>query len=316
MNATSKTISSNIARLAEVHKNYGDLEALVGFDLTLRRGEVVALLGPNGAGKTTAVSILLGLLVPDKGSVHLFGQEPRSLTARRRIGTMLQNSGISPHLTVEEQIDLFRSYYPHPQRVEHLVEAADLSEFFRRRTKTLSGGQLQRLLFALALAGDPELLFLDEPTVGLDVESRRRLWTSVRRLSEAGRTVLLTTHHLEEAAALADRIVIIDRGRMLAEGSPAELEAAVAGRRIRCITVLEPEALDALDGVDLVERRGAATEILTAKAENVLRQLLSLDPQLHDLEVGGIGLEQAFLALTRRDDQTRAYGKTPEEKAV
>ena len=297
-----KQASHLIAHLEGAHKRYGSVKALAGVDLELRRGEVLALLGPNGAGKTTAVSLLLGLLEPDGGRVAVFGEEPRSLAVRRRSGAMLQNSGITLHLTVAEQVDLFRSYFPRPAAVEWLVEVADLGEFWQRRVKTLSGGQLQRLFFALALAGDPELLFLDEPTSGLDVESRRRLWASVRQLTGEGCTVLLTTHHLEEAAALADRIVVIDRGRVIAAGTPASLEAEVAGRSIRCVTGLSLEAVRALDGVRRVERRGAAVEILTGEAEQVLRQLLARDPDLHGLEVGGVGLEQTFLTLTRREN--------------
>ncbi|MEM7587972.1 MAG: ABC transporter ATP-binding protein, partial [Acidobacteriota bacterium] len=206
------TSNHSIARLTNVRHSYGKVQALAGIDFELRRGEVLALLGPNGAGKTTMVSLLLGLLRPDTGQATVFGRDPRELAVRRRIGAMLQISGIAPNLTVREQIDLFRSYYPAPAGVAQLVAAADLGELMDRRAKALSGGQLQRLHFALALAGNPELLFLDEPTTGLDVESRRRLWGRVRELSESGRTVLLTTHHLEEADALADRIVVIDRG--------------------------------------------------------------------------------------------------------
>ena len=294
--------SESLARLRGVHRAFGSVKALAGIDLELRRGEVLALLGPNGAGKTTAISILLGLLDPEEGEVHLFGGSPRSKGARQRVGAMLQVSGLSPNLTVQEQVDLFRAYYPHPASVEDLVRTADLAEFWTRRASDLSGGQLQRLLFALALAGNPELLFLDEPSVGLDVESRRRLWSRVRELAEEDRTVLLTTHHLEEAAALADRIAVLDQGRVIAEGTPAELEALVSGRRIRCVTQLSQETLRSLAGVRRVERRGVATEIFTSDVESVLRLLLAQDPELHDLEVGGVGLEQAFLTLVGRDE--------------
>ncbi len=307
-----QTSSNRIAHIADVHHSYGKVTALAGINFELRRGEVLALLGPNGAGKTTMVSLLLGLLRPGSGNVTVFNKDPRSLSVRRRIGAMLQISGIGPNLTIAEQIDLFRSYYPNPAGVAQLVAAADLAELMDRRAKALSGGQLQRLHFALALAGNPELLFLDEPTTGLDVESRRRLWARVRDLSESGRTVLLTTHHLEEAAALADRIVVIDHGRVIAEGTPAELEAEVSGRRICCVTRLSIKTIRTLDGVRRVERRGASTEILTANAESVLRQLFAQDPELHELEVGGVGLEQAFLALTGGELDSDA----PQEEAA
>ncbi|MEO1085850.1 MAG: ABC transporter ATP-binding protein, partial [Acidobacteriota bacterium] len=221
-----------------------------------------------------------------------------------------QVSGLAPTLRVKETLQLYRSYYPRPASLRFLVEVADLGELLERRTDALSGGQLQRLMLALALAGDPELVFLDEPSAGMDLESRRRLWQSVRDVASAGCSVLLTTHHLEEADALADRVAVIHRGRLIAEGTPAEIEASVSGRRIACVTAVEPERLRAIDGVSRVERRGAATEIFTARAEDVLRRLFELDPTLSALEVGGAGLEQAFLALTRDestdDSQERA----------
>ncbi|MEM6793571.1 MAG: ABC transporter ATP-binding protein [Acidobacteriota bacterium] len=297
------------AALSGVRKRYGDVQALRGINLAVRRGEVLALLGPNGAGKTTAISLLLGLLRPDAGSVHVLGGDPRSMAVRRRLGAMLQASGVAPTLTVREQIDLFRSYYPRPAPVRELIEVAGLGEIQDRRVGRLSGGQNQRVLFALALAGHPELVFLDEPTAGMDARSRRRLWESVRGLSAAGTTVLLTTHHLEEASALADRVALIDRGRLTALASPKELEARVSGRMVRCVTRLELEAVAAMPEVHSVERRGAAIEILTPRAENLLRRMLDLDPSLSELEVGGAGLEQAFLALTAAEGDDENAGR-------
>lgn len=293
-----------VASLRGVFKRYGDVQALDGLDLHLKGGEILALLGPNGAGKTTAVSLWLGLQRADRGAVELLGGTPREARVRARLGAMLQSagrqSGLAPTLTVAELLDRFRAYYPRPASLGHLVRTADLDGLLGRRLAQLSGGQRQRVLFAVALAGDPDVVFLDEPSVALDLDSRHRLWDAVRRLAESGRSVLLTTHHLEEAAALADRVVVLDAGRAVAEGSPAQLEARVAGRRIRCVTRLGLERLRAFEHVRHAARRGAATEILTDAPEAVLRRLLADDPDLRELEVGGVGLEQAFLALTGR----------------
>ncbi len=293
--------SATVARLSGVTQRYGNIEALTGLDLNVQQGEVLALLGPNGAGKTTAISLLLGLLRPDEGQATLFGRDPREPEVRCRMGAMLQDSGIAPTLKVEEQIDLFRSYYPSPAPTRRLVEAAELHELMDRRSNELSGGQLQRVMFALAMAGDPELLFLDEPSAGLDLDSRRRLWAAIRELTAGGRTVLLTTHYLEEAAALADRVAVIHRGRLIAEGTPEQLEAQVSGKLVRCKTSIDPDILRPMDEVSRADRRGSSLEILTPHAESVVRRLLEMDPQLSDLEVSGVGLEQAFLALTGDD---------------
>lgn len=306
----------SVARLRAVEKCFGPTRALDGLDLDLRRGEVLALLGPNGAGKTTAISLWLGLLEPDAGEVTLFDRPPSEPAARARVGAMLQSTGVHPMLRVEEQIDLFRSYYPRPMPVDSLVEVADLDGLMGRRSNALSGGQRQRLMLALALAGDPELLFLDEPSAGMDAESRRRLWSRVRRLVAEEKTVLLTTHHLDEADALADRVAVLDRGRRIAEGTPAELEERVAGRLVRCVTTLDLGTLSRLDGVEQVSQRGATSEILTARAEDVLRQLLALDSGLRDLEVSGVGLERAFLGLTSAGRQHDGAPESDREVAA
>ena len=302
MNRDSTLTAHPAAELAQVSKRYGEVVALDGVDLAVRPGEVVALLGPNGAGKTTAVSLLLGLLAPDGGAARLFGDDPRSLAARTRAGAMLQVAKVPETLTVGEHLRLFASYYPAPLPVAEVVALAGLDGLERRWFGKLSGGQKQRLLFALALVGDPDLLFLDEPTVGLDVASRRGLWERIRELVQRGRTVLLTTHYLEEAEALADRIVVVDHGRVIAEGTPAEIEARAGSRRVRCRTRVEPGEVLALDGVVRAERHGEELEVLASVAEPVVRHLLDRDPQLARLEVRGAGLEEAFLTLTRHDD--------------
>ncbi len=288
------------AELTAVTKRYGDVLALDQVDLALERGRVTALLGPNGAGKTTCVKLLLGLTRPSAGRVEVFGGDPDAAAQRMRIGAMMQISKVPETLRVREHLELFASYYPRPLPRAELIAAAGLDGLENRSFGKLSGGQKQRLMFALALAGDPDLLFLDEPTVGLDVEARRAFWEQVRRrVEEEGRTVLLTTHYLEEADALADRVVVIHRGKVVADGSPAEIKSRASARRIRCATRLEPADVAGLPGVSRPRRDRGRLELLAADAERVVRELLARDPDLADLEVTGAGLEEAFLDLTR-----------------
>jgi len=285
------------AALHAVTKRYGAVLAVDNLDLEVRRGEVLAVLGPNGAGKTTSISLLLGLLAPDAGRVELFGSAPTP-AARRRIGAMLQVSYVPPTMRLEELVKLFGGYYDRPLAPGEALAAAGLADVSRRFAGQLSGGQKQRLMFALAICGRPDLVFLDEPTVGMDVEARRAFWTAIRGLAAEGRTVVLTTHYLEEADALADRIVVVNRGRVIAEGTPAEIKARSAGRRIRCVTRLSPAEVSALPGVTQVRRSGGFLEVLASRAEPAVLELLKRDPDLTDLEVTGAGLEEAFLALT------------------
>jgi len=287
-----------IASLRRASKNFGEVKALRQVNFAVRAGELVALLGPNGAGKTTAVRLFLGLAKPTVGEVSVFGGDPIHAEVRTRIGAMLQVARVPETLRVREHIDLFSSYYPKPLPLAETLAVAGLQEIKDRVFGELSGGQRQRVLFALALCGDPDILFLDEPTVGLDVESRRLLWEEIRRLIDRGKTVLLTTHYLEEADALADRVVVIHRGEIIAEGTPAEIKASTAGRRIRCVSFLNIETVRALPGVIEVRRDRDALEIRTVLAEPVLRELLTRDPGLSGIEVTSAGLEEAFLALT------------------
>jgi len=290
--------SRAIARLNAVTKKYGQVTALDNFSLTLHAGEVVALLGPNGAGKTTAVRLLLGLISPNAGSVRVLGRDPRDSDARTRIGAMLQVSRVPEMLRVREHIDLFRSYYPRPLPVEEIVHAAKLEGIENKLFSKLSGGQKQRVLFGMALCGNPDLIFLDEPTVGMDIESRRALWDQIRALSAAGKTVLLTTHYLEEADMLASRVVVINKGKVVCEGTPAEIKHQVSGRRIRCITQLDPDYLRTLPSVSDVQQDREAVVVLAEHPESVVREMLLRDETLHGLEVSAAALEDAFLALT------------------
>ena len=295
-----------LATMSAVTHRYGDVVALDGLDLEIRAGEVLAVLGPNGAGKTTAIGLLLGTLRVQDGSVRVFGHEPGAGAVRMRRGAMLQVSGVPDTLTIAEHLELFSSYYPAPLPVSRLLAMAGLEELANRRYGRLSGGQKQRVMFALALAGDPELVFLDEPTTGLDVEARRSLWNEIRELKAAGRTAVLTTHYLEEADALADRIAVIHQGRVVAEGTPAEIKSRAADRRVRCITSVNRDEVAALPGVARVEVNGQHLEILTARPEELLRTLLALDPDLRDLHVTGARLEDAFLTLVRNGKRQEA----------
>jgi ABC-2 type transport system ATP-binding protein len=292
-----------VAELRRAVKRYGAVTALAGMDFEVRPGEVVALLGPNGAGKTTAVQLLLGLARPNAGEARLFGVEPRRAEARMRTGAMLQVSKVPETLKVREHVHLVSSYYPHPLPEREVMAAAGLEGIEGRLFGKLSGGQRQRVLFALALCGDPDLMFLDEPTVGLDVEARRAFWTVIAEKARQGRSVLLTTHYLEEADALADRIVMIGRGKVIAEGTPAEIKSRVVGRKIRCRTALPLAEIAALPGVRDVRRPDELTEVFAAEAERTVFELLSRDPSLSALEVRGADLEEAFLTLTNSDPE-------------
>ena len=298
---SSRTV---VASLEGVSKKYGEVRALRNVNFTVRAGEVVALLGPNGAGKTTAVKLLLGFLEPNAGKARVFGGDPTNPQNRMRAGAMLQVGKVPETLRVREHIDLFSTYYPKPMPLEEVLAVAGLEKLRDRKFGDLSGGQRQRTLFALAICGNPDLLFLDEPTVGLDVESRRALWEEIRRLVDRGKTVLLTTHYLEEADALADRIAVINQGAIIAEGTPAEIKAQTTGKRIRCITALSLSSLLQIPGVTDANQDREAVEIRAREAEPVVRALLAADPSLSGLEVTSAGLEEAFLALTQDNGES------------
>jgi ABC-2 type transport system ATP-binding protein len=287
-----------VAELRDVTKRYGKITALNPLTLGIEPGRVTALLGPNGAGKTTAVKLLLGLTRPTSGTVRLFGGDPAEPRVRRRTGVMLQVAKVPETLRVREHLDLFRSYYPAPMAASDVLAAAGLTALGERKYGELSGGQKQRVQFALAICGNPDLLFLDEPTVGLDVEARRSFWQEIRQMADRGRAILLTTHYLEEADALANRVIVLSRGDVVADATPSEMKALAASRRIRCVTSLPPAVIEAMGGATSVRRDGAATEVLTSDAERVVRALLMADPRLSGLEITGAGLEEAFLALT------------------
>jgi ABC-2 type transport system ATP-binding protein len=291
----------SVAEVRSASKNFGSVRALLDFNFSVHAGELTALLGPNGAGKTTAIKLLLGLARPTSGQVSVFGTDPSEIGARTRVGGMLQVGRVPETLRVREHIDLFSSYYPNPLPISEVLAVAGLEDVRDRKFGELSGGQKQRVLFALAICGNPDLLFLDEPTVGLDVEARHLLWQEIRNLLGRGKTVVLTTHYLEEADALADRVAVVNKGSIIAEGTPAEIKSRTAGKKIRCITQLSPDVIRKIKGVVEVKTDRDATVIQANEPENVLRGLLSLDLNVSEIEVTSAGLEDAFLALTRKE---------------
>jgi ABC-2 type transport system ATP-binding protein len=286
------------AELIDATKKYGAIEALKGVTIRIELGEVVAMLGPNGAGKTTSISLLLGLRKPTSGKVMLFGLQPTDLRARSRVGVMLQESGVPAMLKVREIVDLFRSYYPEPLPRDVAIATAGLEEKADALVRELSGGQRQRLYFALAVCGDPDVLFLDEPTVGMDVEGRRSFIERIADFARRGRTVVLTTHYLEEADQLAKRVVVIDRGLVIADAPPAEIKSRVAGRRVRFVApALTEKDLEGLP-VTGVTMKDHSVQLLTNQPESVLRELFRRGVEMSDLEVAGADLEDAFIAMT------------------
>jgi ABC-2 type transport system ATP-binding protein len=292
----------NVAEATSVTKTYGPVTALRAVDLELRGGELLALLGPNGAGKTTLVRMLLGLASPDSGHVSVFGSDPRDEAMRYRVGAMLQVARVPETLKVREHIDLFSSYYPSPLPVSETLRIAGLEDLKNRRFGELSGGQRQRVLFAISICGDPDLLFLDEPTVGLDVEARRLMWTQIRALVARGKTVLLTTHYLNEADALADRIVVLSDGSVVAEGSPSEIKSRAIGKQVRFSSRLSLDEIRTIPGVTTVIADREKYELHVQAPEPVVRELLQRDAWLTDLEITTAGLEEAFLALTKNQN--------------
>jgi ABC-2 type transport system ATP-binding protein len=276
----------------------GVVRAVRGVDLSIGAGEIVALLGPNGAGKSTTIDMLLGLTRPDVGSVRVLGRPPEEATAAGGVGVMLQTGSLLHDLSVRELVTMVAALYPRPLEVDEVLQLVGIERVAGRRTQKLSGGETQRVRFALALVCNPELLVLDEPTVALDVEARHEFWTTMRTFAARGKTVLFATHQLEEADAFADRAVLMAAGRVVADGPTNELKALVGRRTIRATLVGVSQAALMLPGVESVERHGAAVILRCTDADLALRALLDDFPQARGIEVAGAGLEQAFLELT------------------
>jgi ABC-2 type transport system ATP-binding protein len=297
------TASDGTVALKGLRKTFrgesGPVEAVRGIDVTIRRGETVALLGPNGAGKSTTIDMLLGLLPPDAGSAHIFGKPPRDAVGAGSIGAMLQTGAVIRDVTVRELIQMMAALYPHPLDVDEVIRLVGIGEIAGRRTERLSGGQTQRVRFAIALVCDPELLVLDEPTVAMDVEGRRAFWTTMREFAARGKTVVFATHYLGEADDYADRAVLMAAGRVVADGPTTEIKARVGSRVIRAtLPATSEEELALLRGVTSAERRGDAVVLRCADSDAAIRALLARYPEARDIEIRGAGLEEAFLELT------------------
>jgi ABC-2 type transport system ATP-binding protein len=287
-------------RMAGLVKSYDRIQAVRGVDLDIAAGEVVTLLGPNGAGKSTTIDMLLGLTRPDRGTARIFGDSPARAVAAGTVGAMLQSGTLLPEVTVSELVGAFAALHRRPLPVPETLARAGIAELAKRRIETLSGGQAQRLRFALAVVPDPDLLVLDEPTVGMDVEMRREFWAGIRKLTAAGRTVLFATHYLDEADAYADRVVLLRGGLVIADGSPAAVKRTVANRTISAVVpgAGPDDLLATLPGVTGVEVRGRRVLLHCHDSDSALRHLLASYPEASDVEVTGADLEEAFLALT------------------
>lgn len=286
-----------IARWCDASKRYGAVLALDQFSLDIHAGEVLAVLGRNGAGKTTALNLLIGLMRASSGQAELFGQDPRNIEARRRLGVMLQSGDPPDTLTVAEHIRLHSGYYPQPRPLAETLELAQLTNLAQRRYDALSGGQKRRLQFALAICGRPQLLLVDEPTTGLDVEARRAFWQVLRTMVGAGTAVVLTTHYLEEADALADRVALIANGRLLAVDTPMGIKARVGGQCVRFRSSLTTHFLQQLPGVLNVHSDQDRHELHVHNVERLLPDLIAADPGLRDLTIGAQSLENAVVDL-------------------
>ena len=291
-------------QLTDLRKSFGDVDAVDGIDLTIRPGEVVALLGPNGAGKTTTIDMILGLSDPTSGEVSTFGMSPRQAVDRGLIAAVMQTAGLLPDITVRDTVELTASLFSHKIDTEEAMRRAGITDFASRIVKKCSGGQQQRLRFAMALVSDPALLILDEPTTGMDVGGRRGFWEAIHADAEQGRTIVFATHYLEEADAFADRIVLMRHGRIIADGTAAEIRASVSGRTLRATLTCEPERLrgaladlQARGRIHDVEILGSTLTLSSTDTDAVAALLLG-DHLAKDLEITSRGLEDAFVALT------------------
>ncbi|MDI9831405.1 ABC transporter ATP-binding protein [Streptomyces sp. KAU_LT] len=304
MTTTAVETAAAVAGFDRVTKTYGDVRAVDGLTLALHPGETVALLGPNGAGKSTTLDLLLGLKRPDSGTVSVLGTDPRAAIVAGRVGAMLQSGGLMEEVTVAELVRLACSLHPRPYPVSEVLARAGVTQIADRKVDKLSGGQAQRVRFALATAGDSDLIVLDEPTTGMDVTARQAFWATMREQADRGRTVLFATHYLEEADAIADRVLVLHRGRLLADGTAAEIKARAGARRISFDLEgpVDQAALRALPSLTRCDISGQTVRMQSADADATVHALYGLGLYPRNLEVAGLGLEQAFVAITAAEE--------------
>ncbi len=305
---TTRTDQAPAIRLAGLTKRFGDLTAVDGVDLTIAPGEVVALLGPNGAGKSTTIDLLLGLATPTDGTAELFGESPREAIVTGRVGAMLQGGALLPTTTVRESVALIQSLHRHPLSVEEAMQRAGVADLAKQKIASLSGGQMQRARFAVAVVSNPDLLILDEPTAAMDVAARHSFWQSMREFTGQGKTVVFATHYLDEADTFADRIVIMNAGRVIADGTPSEVKSVVSGRTLSFTIGDTAARFDGLPGVATIERRGQRVTIHTEDSDATLRALLAARTDAVDIEIVSRNMDDAFMALTS-DNQPQGVAR-------
>jgi ABC-2 type transport system ATP-binding protein len=294
-------------KLSGLTKKFGALTAVNDVDLTIQPGEVVALLGPNGAGKSTTIDLLLGLAIPTDGSAELFGEDPRRAIVTGRVGAMLQGGALLPTTTVRESIALIHALHKHPLSVEEAMERAGVTDLAKQKIASLSGGQMQRARFAVAVVSNPDLLILDEPTAAMDVTARHSFWESMREFTRAGKTVVFATHYLDEADTFADRVVIMSAGQIIADGTPSEVKSIVTGRTVSfTLAVADSQALEGLVGVTHLEQRGTRVILQSEDSDATLRALLASYPAATDIEIVSRNMDDAFMALTRSTGSVQA----------
>ncbi|MGW1889778.1 ABC transporter ATP-binding protein [Streptomyces sp. NPDC002004] len=304
------TGTGTVVTFDQVSKTYGDVRAVDGLSLDLRPGETVALLGPNGAGKSTTLDLLLGLRPADQGTVRVFGGTPRDAIVAGRVGAMLQTGGLMDEVTVGELVKLACDLHPRPYKVNDVLTRAGITQIADRKVNKLSGGQEQRVRFALATAGANDLIVLDEPTTGMDVSARQAFWATMREQADQGRTVLFATHYLEEADAIADRVLVLHRGRLLADGTAAEIKAKAGARRVsfdlETVDAATESSLRQLPFLATVDISGRTVRIQSTDADATVHAVYGLGLYPRNLEVAGLGLEQAFVAITAAEEAKSA----------
>ncbi|WP_326842410.1 ABC transporter ATP-binding protein [Streptomyces sp. NBC_01558] len=308
--------TTSVVGFESVTKSYGDVRAVDALTLDLHPGETVALLGPNGAGKSTTLDLLLGLKNADSGTVRVFGTSPREAIVAGRVGAMLQSGGLMDEVTVGELVKLACDLHPRPYRVTDVLSRAGITQIADRKVNKLSGGQEQRVRFALATAGDSDLIVLDEPTTGMDVTARQAFWATMREQADQGRTVLFATHYLEEADAIADRVLVLHRGRLLADGTAAEIKARAGARRVAFDLEgpIDETQLRALPFLTSIDVSGQTVRIQSADADATVHALYGLGVYPRNLEVAGLGLEQAFVAITAAEEANRTAAEEATSK--